>query len=72
MIDGHNDPELASPAALDQGSEGASALLRTAEAAFANRVIVAAFIVCPVGWMSKIELLEYAGYETALVWPIKQ
>lgn len=72
VIDDYYHTELANPAALDQGSEGASALLRAAEAAFANRGTGAAFVVCPAGWTSKIELLESAGYETAMVWSIKR
>ena len=32
----------------------------------------AAFVVCPAGWQSKIEMLEAAGYETAMVWSIKR
>jgi hypothetical protein len=71
-IDDYYHPELVNPAALDQGSEDASALLRAAEAAFANRGMGAAFVVCPAGWTSKIELLESAGYETAMVWSIKR
>lgn len=72
VIDDYYHSELANPAALDHGGEGASALLRAAEAAFANRGIGAAFVVCPAGWASKIELLESAGYETAMVWSIKR
>jgi hypothetical protein len=72
VIDDYYHSELANPAALDHGGEGASALLRAAEAAFANRGIGAAFVVCPAGWASKIELLESAGYETAVVWSIKR
>ncbi|EIE51795.1 hypothetical protein C357_06876 [Citreicella sp. 357] len=72
VIDDYYHPELANPAALDRGSEESSSLLRAAEAAFANRGMGAAFVVCPAGWMSKIELLEAAGYETAMVWSIKR
>ena len=72
VIDDYYHPELANPAELDQGSEGSSALLRAAEAAFVNRGMQAAFVVCPAGWTSKIELLETAGYETAMVWSIKR
>ncbi|MEO1108400.1 MAG: hypothetical protein AAFX90_10805 [Pseudomonadota bacterium] len=72
VIDDYYHPELANPAALNQGSEGSHALLRAAEAAFANRGMGAAFVVCPAGWTSKIELLESAGYETAMVWSIKR
>ena len=71
VIDDYYHPELANPAALDHGGEGASALLRAAEAAFANRGMGAAFVVCPAGWTSRIELLESAGYETAMVWSSK-
>lgn len=72
VIDDYYHSELANPAALDHGGEGASALLRAAEAAFANRGMGTAFVVCPAGWASKIELLESAGYETAMVWSIKR
>ena len=72
VIDDYYHPEMANPAALDQGSDGASALLRAAEAAFANRGMGAAFVVCPAGWASKIQLLEAAGYETAMIWSIKR
>lgn len=72
VIDDYYHPELASPAAFDRGSEGSHALLRAAEAAFVNRGMGAAFVVCPAGWTCKIELLEAAGYETAMVWSIKR
>lgn len=72
VIDDYYHPELANPAALDPDKEGASALLRAAETAFASRGMGAAFVVCPAGWTSKIELLEAAGYETAMVWSMKR
>ncbi|OIQ23391.1 MAG: hypothetical protein BM562_18560 [Alphaproteobacteria bacterium MedPE-SWcel] len=72
VIDDYHHSDLANPVALDHGGEGASALLRAAEAAFANRGIGAAFVVCPAGWASKIKLLESAGYGTAAVWSIKR
>jgi len=72
VIDDYYHPELVNPAALDRGSKHSNALLRAAEAAFANRGIGAAFIVCPAGWTSKIKMLESAGYETAMVWSIKR
>jgi hypothetical protein len=72
VIDDYYHPELANLAALDRGSEGSHALLRAAEAAFANRGMGAAFVVCPARWTSKIELLEAAGYETAMVWSCKR
>lgn len=72
VIDDYYHPELADPATLAEGGENATALLRAAETAFANRGMGAAFVVCPAGWHSKIEMLEAAGYETAMVWSIKR
>lgn len=72
VIDDYYHPELVDPATLASGSRGATALLRAAEAAFAERGVSAAFVVCPAGWRSKIEMLEAAGYETAMVWSIKR
>ncbi|MDO6588846.1 hypothetical protein DS901_14360 [Loktanella sp. D2R18] len=72
VIDDYYHLELADPAYLRDGSEGATALLRAAEAALANRGTDAAFVVCPAGWRSKIEMLEAAGYETAMLWSIKR
>ena len=72
VIDDYYHRDMADPTALADGSEGATALLRAAEAAFANRGVGAAFVVCPAGWLSKIEILEAAGYETAMVWSIKR
>lgn len=72
VIDDYYHPELADPARLRDGGEGATALLRAAEAAFANRGMGAAFVVCPAGWQSKIEMLEESGYETAMIWSIKR
>lgn len=72
VIDDYYHPELADPARLRNGGEGATALLRAAEAAFANRGMGVAFVVCPAGWQSKIEMLEEAGYETAMIWSIKR
>jgi hypothetical protein len=72
VIDDFYHSDLADPAPLANGGPGATALLRAAEAAFAERGTGAAFVVCPAGWRSKIELLEAAGYETAMVWSIKR
>ena len=72
VIDDFYHRELSDPAILADGSDGAEALLRAAEAAFANRNMSAAFVVCPVGWRSKAEMLKAAGYETAMVWSIKR
>ena len=72
VIDDFHHPDLADPATLAGGGAGATALLRAAEAAFAERGVGAAFVVCPAGWRSKVEVLEAAGYETAMVWSIKR
>ena len=72
VIDDFYHPEMADPAALADGGTGSTALLRAAEAAFAERGTGAAFVVCPAEWRSKIEVLEAAGYETAMVWSIKR
>ncbi|MEQ6204750.1 hypothetical protein ABMC88_17040 [Sulfitobacter sp. HNIBRBA2951] len=72
VIDDYYHPELADPARLRDGGEGATALLRAAEAAFAKRGMGATFVVCPAGWQSKIEMLEESGYETAMIWSIKR
>lgn len=72
VIDDYYHPDLADPVVLANGGEGATTLLRAAEAAFAGRGMGAAFVVCPAGWRSKIEMLEAAGYETAMVWSIKR
>ncbi len=72
VIDDYYHSELANPTALDRNGTGSKALLRAAEAAFANRGMGAAFVVCPAGWTSKVDLLQSAGYETAMVWSIKR
>ena len=72
VIDDYYHPDLADAEVLANDGEGATTLLRAAEAAFADRGIAAAFVVCPAGWRSKIEMLEAAGYETAMVWSIKR
>lgn len=72
VIDDYYHPELANPEALDKGRNGARALLHAAEAAFANRGMKAAFVVCPAGWASRIALLKADGYETAMIWSIKR
>ena len=72
VIDDFYHPDLADPAALTNGGAGGAALLRAAEAAFAERGTGAAFVVCPAGWRAKAELLEAAGCETAMVWSIRR
>lgn len=72
VIDDYYYRELADVARLDRDGDGATALLRAAEAAFAARGVGAFFVVCPAGWRSKIAMLEAAGYETAMVWSIRR
>ena len=72
VIDDYYHPDLADPMVLANGGKGATTLLRAAEAAFADRGMGAAFVVCPARWRSKIEMLAAAGYETAMVWSIKR
>lgn len=72
VLDDYYHSELIDPATLASGSKGARALLRAAETAFVNRGMTTVFVVCPAGWGSKIEMLEAAGYETAMVWSIKR
>lgn len=72
VVDDYYHPDLADPAVLANGGDGATTLLRAAEAAFADRGMAAAFVVCPARWRSKIDMLETAGYETAMVWLIKR
>ncbi|MDJ0820373.1 MAG: hypothetical protein QNJ09_01015 [Paracoccaceae bacterium] len=72
VIDDYHHPDLADPETIANGGEGAAALLHAAETAFDKRGVQAAFVVCPAAWRSKIELLENAGYETAMVWSIKR
>lgn len=72
VIDDYYHFELVDPTKLTSGSEGATALLRAGEAALADRGVGAAFVVCPAGWQSKIEMLEAAGYEIAMIWSIKR
>lgn len=72
VIDDFYHLELANPTSLANEGAGSMALLRAAEAAFAERGMGAAFVVCPAGWQSKIMMLEAAGYEIAMVWSIKR
>ncbi|MBQ2263607.1 MAG: hypothetical protein II336_19870 [Loktanella sp.] len=72
VIDDYYHPDLADPETLANTGADVATLLRAAEAAFADRGLKAAFVVCPAGWRSKIELLEAGGYKTAMVWSIKR
>lgn len=72
VIDDYYHLDLRSPDNLLQNGEGATTLLRAAEASFANRGLEAAFVICPAKWGSKAEMLMAAGYETAMLWSIKR
>jgi hypothetical protein len=72
VIDDYYHPEMHDPAVLVQNGGNATLLLQAAEAAFTERSVAAAFIVCPAKWLSKIAMLEAAGYKTAMVWSIKR
>ena len=72
VIDDFYHPDLADIRNLVGSDGGAADLLQAAEAAFVARGIGAAFVVCPAGWTSKIDLLRAAGYDTAMVWSIKR
>ncbi|QJF51952.1 hypothetical protein [Roseobacter ponti] len=72
VIDDWYHTGLADAALPGSGGDGALALLRAAEAAFARRGRDAAFVVCPAGWYSRRVLLEDAGYRTAMIWSAKR
>lgn len=72
VIDDYYHRDLLDPAASLSEDEGATTLLRAAEAAAVGRGMTAAFVVCPAGWRSKVGMLEAGGYETAMVWSIKR
>lgn len=57
VIDDHYHAELADPVVLANDGRGATRLLRAAEAAFADRGVGSAFVVCPAGWKSKLQVL---------------
>ncbi|WP_299693305.1 hypothetical protein [uncultured Tateyamaria sp.] len=72
VIDDYYHPDMADPTRLANVGHGATTLLRAAEGAFAARDVRAAFVVCPAGWQSKIDVLTAAGFETAMIWSIKR
>ncbi len=72
VIDDFYDEDLADISALPNGGSSAESLLAAAESAFARRAIDSALVVCPVGWASKIALLEQRGYQTAKLWMLKR
>ncbi|MXQ08101.1 hypothetical protein GQ651_09630 [Alphaproteobacteria bacterium GH1-50] len=72
VIDDYYHVDYADIEHLAGEGQGAMTLLRAAEGALAARGVGAAFVVCPAGWHSKVDLLRRAGYETAMVWSIKR
>lgn len=72
VIDDFFHREYANPTQRQEGAAAASALLQAAEASFAARGVTTAFVVCPAAWISKIAVLEEAGYRTAMVWMVKR
>lgn len=72
VIDDYFHREFSDPAKTQDGGEAAASLLHAAEAAFVDRGIKAALVVCPAAWTSKISVLENAGYKTAIVWMINR
>ncbi|WP_323771910.1 hypothetical protein [Antarctobacter sp.] len=72
FIDDFHHTDLHDPTRLDGSGTGASDLFAAAEGALAKRQNDTALVVCPAAWTSKKDLLESAGYETALVWYIKR
>jgi len=72
MIDDFFHSDFEDQHELKEATNGAVGLLRTAEAALQGRKVDAAIVVCPAAWDSKMQLLESAGYETAISWLIKR
>jgi len=72
VIDDFFHLDYADPSQTLNSGQAATKLLRSAEAAFAARNIIASFVVCPAAWASKISILKDAGYETATVWMLKR
>ena len=72
VIDDFYHSDLADSSTLANGGASVTALLRAAEAAFAERGTGTAFVVCPAGWRSKTRMLKAAGYGTAMIWSIKR
>ncbi|WP_147112756.1 hypothetical protein [Tateyamaria sp. syn59] len=72
VIDDYFHTSLNDAEKLTSAWAEATTLLKAAEAAFVARGIQAAFVVCPAGWPSKVQLLRDAGYDTAMVWSLKR
>lgn len=71
VIDDFFHTDFANIAEVTGDGVGATNLLRTAQRAFAERNVDAAFVVCPAKWFSKIAILEKQGFQTAKVWLLK-
>lgn len=72
VVDDFYHRDLRTTARLGDQGAGAARLLHAAEAALGRRGKTAVFAVCPAGWPSKVEMLEAAGYTTAMIWLIKR
>jgi hypothetical protein len=72
MIDDYFHTGFENQHELKDATHGAVNLLRSAEVALQSRECDAVLVVCPAAWKSKIQLLETAGYETAISWLIKR
>tara|TARA_R110002049_G_scaffold44333_2_gene129754 strand:- start:15078 stop:16073 length:996 start_codon:yes stop_codon:yes gene_type:complete len=72
FIDDYYHDDYADPAVLEPDSAGASGLLAAAEGASAARGDVAALVVCPAAWDSKVALLARNGYSVAQTWFIRR
>jgi len=72
VIDDYFHSDFRDLEALANGGQGATQLLRAAEAAFAERGVDSVFVVCPAGWLSKRQMLQAAGYDVAMVWSLKR
>ncbi len=68
IVDDYYHIDFEDPHSLKDSGAGATLLLRSAEAALAARGCDTALIVCPAAWISKIQLLEAAGYKNAITW----
>lgn len=72
VIDDYHHADMSDPVMLQDDGKGASRLLWAAEAALEARGDNAALVVCPAAWISKIAVLEAAGYTNAITWYIKR
>ena len=71
FIDDFYHLDAGDPSRLADEGSGAAALLAEGEKALARRGKSAALVVCAAKWHSKRQLLEAAGYRSAISWHIK-